>query len=175
LGERIVGADLQIAKPDLHQVVELADKSIDMTPKAWSTFHRELIDETGRLRGALDRVREGQYGGELLHGVARSLHTIKGVAQVISLHQLIHCTHLLESLVEVAREDRGQWPHDAMQSYINWLSMLTGPTEIDDDDTGPITEFIARLSPTSDEGNRVTTAGRRLEAELNGLLTATVS
>ena len=251
-----VGADLQISKPDLHQLVELADKliskaqgkdtgatdeapairqevtpepaaaprqattvepvaaaapipvrppvnepappsatpaaelpapvsepmvaapkslpSIDMTPKAWSTFHRELIDETGRLRSALDRVREGQYGGELLHGVARSLHTIKGVAQVISLHQLIHCTHLLESLVEGAREDRDRWPHDAMQSYIDWLSTLTGPAEIDDDD-GAVAEFVTRLSPSSDEGSRVAAAGRRLEAELNGLLTATVS
>ncbi|NQU21616.1 MAG: Hpt domain-containing protein [Candidatus Nealsonbacteria bacterium] len=157
--------------------------TIDITPRAWSTFHRELIDETGRLRGVLDRVREGQYAEELLHGVARSLHTIKGVAQVTALHQLSHCTHLLESLLEIAREDRDHWPNEAMQSYIDWLSTMTGtgPSaaggagEVDTDDIAAVAEFVNRLTPSAEADDLVTTAGRRLEAELNALLTATVS
>jgi len=46
---------------------------------------------------------------------------------VIPLDPVTRHTHQMESLLESAREDRGQWPQAALERYLEWLETLLSP------------------------------------------------
>jgi len=93
----------------------------------WHTFQRELIGRTAHLRELLNRSADGDRGDELFREIARTLHTVKSASMVIPLDQVTRCTHLIESLLEAAREDRDKWPQDGLQKYLAWLETLLSP------------------------------------------------
>jgi len=114
-------------------------------PKLWGTFVRELTVRTADLRELFRRSGSGDLSDELYRQVARTLHTIKSASMVIPLDPVTRHTHQMESLLESAREDRGQWPQAALERYLEWLETL--------------------LSPPGDDVNAALAAGPRLEAE----------
>ena len=97
----------------------------------WETFRRELTGHVATLRGMLDRSQWGDRTDELFHQTARTLHTIKSAAMVIPLDQVTTCTHLTETLMEAAREDRQKWPREALQRYLEWLDQILSPPDGD--------------------------------------------
>jgi len=92
---KAVGADAQVSKPELSEVVRWAD---------------ELISNAQREHRA------------------ESLHTIKSASMVIPFDPVTRHTHQTESLMENAREDRRQWPQEALEHYLEWLETLLSPS-----------------------------------------------
>jgi two-component system chemotaxis response regulator CheV len=95
--------------------------------KLWSAFDRELTDRTARLREFLQRAQRGDCNEGVFREVARTLHTVKSASMVVPVDPITRCTHLAESLLEPARDDRGKWPHEALWRYADWLESLTLP------------------------------------------------
>ena len=120
-----------------------------VNPKLWRTFHRELLGRVAHLGTCLAEARAGTRSDAIFHEVARTLHTIKSASMVVPVEPVTRCTHLVESLLETARHDREQWPHEALRHYARWLDTL--------------------LSSRGDVSGALA-AGSQLEAELNGRL-----
>lgn len=97
--------------------------------KIWQTFHKELQGRIATLQATFERSRAGDRGVDVFREVARTLHTIKSAAMVIPLDQVTRCTHLTESLMETARDDREQWPQAGLDRYLAWLQSLVSPPE----------------------------------------------
>ncbi len=97
--------------------------------KIWQTFHRELQGRIATLQATFERSRAGDRGDDVFREVARTLHTIKSAAMVIPLDQVTRCTHLTESLMEAARDDRDQWPQAGLDHYLAWLESLVSPPD----------------------------------------------
>ncbi len=97
----------------------------------WGTFRRELTGHVATLGDILERSQWGDRTDELFRQTARTLHTVKSAAMVIPLDQVTTCTHLTETLMEAAREDRQKWPQEALQRYLEWLDQLLSPPDAD--------------------------------------------
>ena len=102
-------------------------------PKLWRTFQRELLGRMANLSELFRRSGLGERDDELFRNVARTLHTIKSASMVLPLDRVTICTHLAESLLEKARDDRSQWPQEGLESYLKWLeTILLPPGDIND-------------------------------------------
>ncbi len=115
--------------------VQSLDGNGDLPPptgvpaKIWQTFHRELQGRIATLQATFERSRAGDRGDDVFREVARTLHTIKSAAMVIPLDQVTRCTHLTESLMETARDDRDQWPQEGLDRYLAWLESVVSPPD----------------------------------------------
>ncbi len=105
----------------------------DINPRLWKTFHRELVGRVGQLQECLARAEQGDTSDDLMHRLARTLHTIKSAAMVIPSDPITHCTHATESLLAAARETHQEWPEAAFREYVGWLdSLVTEPEDINE-------------------------------------------
>lgn len=93
----------------------------------WNTFLDELTGRVAELRRQLHSAARGEPTDEALREVARTLHTIKSAAMVIPLDPVTRCTHLVEGLLEPAKQDRSKWPQAALVCYTDWLGTLVDP------------------------------------------------
>ena len=116
----------------------------------WNIFHRELTGRVEHLRGVLQQAESEGCTPLLLRDVARTLHTIKSAAMVIPIDEVTRATHMVESILEVAGDDKG-CRAQSLRRYVSWLEELVSyPVDVD-----------ASLA-----------AGGQLEAELTRLLAA---
>lgn len=100
----------------------------NVNPSLWRTFHRELTGQVARLHELIDTAAAGELSDEVFQQTARTLHTVKSAAMVIPLDPVSHSTHLIESLLELARGNRENWPADSLQSYLTWLDAVISPS-----------------------------------------------
>ncbi len=98
-------------------------------PNLWRTFQKELRGRATDLRAMFVRADTGDHSDGLFREIARTLHTIKSAAMVIPLDPVSRSTHLTESLLEAARDDRDQWPTEGLKEYLAWLETLLAPSE----------------------------------------------
>ena len=116
----------------------------------WSVFHHELTGRVEHLRGAVKQAESDGCTTALARDVARTLHTIKSAAMVIPIEEVTRPTHMVESILELAGDDkdcRGQ----SLRRYVSWLEELVSyPADI----------------------NASLALGGQLEAELTQLLAA---
>ncbi len=105
----------------------------DVNPKLWQTYHSELIDRISQLRTSLAKVTPNGPDQEVFRQLARTLHTIKSASMVVPADRVTHCTHLIESLLLVAKEDTRKWSGEGLEQYIDWLDTLVAPpTTVDE-------------------------------------------
>ncbi len=90
----------------------------------WQTFHHELEERASHLHTLLDQGQAEAVDDALFREVARTLHTIKSAAMVVPIDQVTRATHLVESLMEPAREDPSRWPGQSLNRYLGWLDQL---------------------------------------------------
>jgi two-component system chemotaxis response regulator CheV len=116
----------------------------------WNIFHRELIGRVNHLREILKQAQSTGCTPRILRDVARTLHTVKSAAMVIPIEKVTRPTHMVESLMELAGDDK-DCRRQSLRLYVSWLEELVSrPVDID--------ESLA--------------AGQQLEAELTRLLAA---
>jgi two-component system chemotaxis response regulator CheV len=126
-----------------------SDAPTGVNPKLWQTFHDELVGRTSHLQDLLQQALAGDAGEGLVREVARTLHTVKSASMVVPVDPVTQCTHAAESLLELARRDHGQWPHEPLAQYARWLQELTS---------------------ASNDVDQVLAGGHQLEAELGRVL-----
>ena len=116
----------------------------------WNVFHHELTGRVEHLREMLKQAQSTGYTPRLLRDAARTLHTVKSAAMVIPIEEVTRATHMAESILAVAGDDK-DCRRQSLQRYVSWLAELVSrPVDID-----------ASLA-----------AGGQLEAELTQLLAA---
>lgn len=115
----------------------------------WATFRDELTDHVAELRRQLARVSAGGVTGEVHREVARTLHTIKSASMVVPLDPVTRCTHLVEGLLEPAKQDRSKWPQAALVCYTDWLWMLVDPESAASEGLASATHLEAELGGAS--------------------------
>lgn len=173
-----VGADAQIAKPDLHKIVGLADeliakvggkttasfasseptnnetqpadaneeseesKSAHMeipktenkqeakeatppTPLLMVTFRQELAERAAHLRTLLTKIEAGEKTDDLANDMMRTMHNIKSASMVLPVKEVSSTTHLLETRLELWRDNHSDWPNEIVLDYIEWLEALS--------------------------------------------------
>ena len=97
----------------------------------WNVFHRELTGRAEHLRGALKQVESKGCTPSILRDVARTLHTIKSAAMVIPIDEVTRATHMVESLLEVAGDEK-DCRRQSLLHYVSWLEVLVSrPADID--------------------------------------------
>ena len=97
----------------------------------WNVFHRELTGRAEHLRGALKQAESEGCTPSLLRDVARTLHTIKSAAMVIPIDEVTRATHMVESLLEVAGDEK-DCRRQSLLHYVSWLEVLVSrPADID--------------------------------------------
>lgn len=107
----------------------LASNPTPINSKLWGTFLRELLDRLGPLQECFREIQAGSRHEELLHELARTLHTIKSASMVVPVDAVTRCTHLVESLLEAARQSSRPWPQEAFRRYVEWLDALATQTD----------------------------------------------
>ncbi|MDY0166216.1 MAG: chemotaxis protein CheW [Thermoguttaceae bacterium] len=120
-----------------------------VSPALWATFRDELADRIAELRQQLTRVSAGGPTGEILREVARTLHTIKSAAMVLPLDPVTRCTHLVEGLLEPAKETPAKWPQAALVCYTDWLWTLIHPQGTTDEGLAQGAQLEAELARAS--------------------------
>jgi len=119
--------------------------------KLWMTFHAELRGHADVLCQLLRRSEAGDRSDEFLREIGRTLHTIKSASMVIPLDQVTHCTHLAESLLEGARNDREKWPQNGLRRYLDWLAMLLSPPDDVNVSLAAGRQLMAEMAPQAIE------------------------
>ncbi|MBN1910538.1 MAG: chemotaxis protein CheW [Pirellulales bacterium] len=100
-----------------------------VAPTLWQVFHDELRGHTDRLERLLDQAASGDRGEAVVHGLLRTLHTIKSAASVVPLEPITHCTHLVESLIDSVRHTPDAWPEEPLMRYCQWLRLILSPPQ----------------------------------------------
>lgn len=95
--------------------------------KIWTTFHRELVQNTELLGSLIVRIEQGDHSDDTITQIMRTLHTIKSAAMVVPLNQISHCTHLMESLIEAAQKGQQAWDQTSLLKFAAWLQSIIAP------------------------------------------------
>jgi two-component system chemotaxis response regulator CheV len=93
----------------------------------WNVFHRELTGRAEHLRAVLQQAPPAGLTSPLLLDVARTLHTVKSAAMVIPIDQITRATHMVESLLELAGDDKN-CRLQSLDRYVSWLGELVSPS-----------------------------------------------
>ena len=69
-------------------------------------FFDEFKNKLISLENALIDVQSGNYGQEEINEIFRSIHTIKGTADLLGMFQVVALTHKAEDILQYIREDK---------------------------------------------------------------------
>ena len=78
---------------------------IDMS-RFLETFFEESAEHLGKMESALLELDQGSTDPELLNGIFRGAHSIKGASGIFSFNDVTHFTHALENLLDLMREGK---------------------------------------------------------------------
>ncbi len=176
-----VGADMQVSKPELNNVVRYADQLIsrargvdhqalasptetppadsakppktivtsDPPPKVrsaadsprpadsptgdavsqfgpvWLTFRTELASRADEIRRHLSEAANDTAADQpMIHGMFRTLHSIKSASMVIAIDPITQLTHQIETLLESIRDGHFRWTPAPFEQFADWLDDL---------------------------------------------------
>ncbi len=100
-----------------------------LTNTLWPTFVVELSDKAKQLQTVCASANETLGApeantSETVNQVFRLLHSIKSASMVIPVDEVTETTHLIENLLELAREDLSNWPGKELSLYNDWVTRL---------------------------------------------------
>jgi two-component system, chemotaxis family, sensor kinase CheA len=78
----------------------------DLGERLRATFVQELDEQVRELNSSLLALEQGQQDGDLIRGLFRSAHTIKGAARVAGVPLVEEACHALESVFADVRDQR---------------------------------------------------------------------
>jgi len=90
-------------------------------------FFDEFQNKLISLENALIDIKNGDYSTENINEVFRSIHTIKGTADLLGLFEIVALTHKSEDLLHYIREDKIQINQEICDLFIdlkNFISLL---------------------------------------------------
>lgn len=115
-GTEIAAADIEPPAPDVEQAPVAADAEdgADADALDFSVYDRELVDifvEEGRdlldhCDGLISELRDAPQDREVLAGLQRDLHTLKGGARMAGINAIGDLGHSIESLLEAVAAGR---------------------------------------------------------------------
>ncbi|MCI1076535.1 Hpt domain-containing protein [Stenotrophomonas maltophilia] len=115
-GAEIAAADIEPPAPDVEQAPVAADAEdgADADALDFSVYDRELVDifvEEGRdlldhCDGLISELRDAPQDREVLAGLQRDLHTLKGGARMAGINAIGDLGHSIESLLEAVAAGR---------------------------------------------------------------------
>jgi len=73
---------------------------------ALETFYVEAQEHLESMENILLTMDEGEYDHEMLNDIFRSAHTIKGSAGIFGLDHIVDFTHVIENVLDRARENK---------------------------------------------------------------------
>ena len=95
--------------------------------KLWNVFHRELTGHVAHLQSILEQVQATGFTPDLLRDAARTLHTVKSAAMVIPIDEVTRSTHMVESLLELAGDEK-DCRRESLRRYLSWLQDVVSPS-----------------------------------------------
>lgn len=72
---------------------------------ALQTFYVEAQEHLESMENAFLQMDDGDIGSEILNDIFRSAHTIKGSAGIFGLDHIVNFTHVVENVLDRARDD----------------------------------------------------------------------
>ncbi len=70
------------------------------------TFYVEAQEHLELMENVLLKIDEGECNDELLNEIFRSAHTIKGSAGIFGLDHIVNFTHVVENVLDKARDNK---------------------------------------------------------------------
>src|SRR5690606_14954383 len=115
-------AALAAADPDPDGPLELAD----MDEELLDIFLEEGVDILDHSDGLLAKLRENVADRELVVGLQRDLHTLKGGARMAGIAPIGDLGHVMESLLEAVAEGKRELHADALEVLERAFDRLHG-------------------------------------------------
>jgi len=134
-----------------------------VSDKSSSQALRDFVSETEEIIGSLnldlvklaDSVDSGDCDPDVLNGIFRGAHSIKGLAGMFGFDDLSRLSHSMESLLDGLRLGKipfNQFLVDTLFSSLDVLIKLIDGKSNDEDFTLDLTPVLTQISKASEEG-----------------------
>ncbi len=89
------------------------------------TFFEECEEQLAELEGGLLELQGGATDADLVHGVFRAVHSIKGGAGAFELEDLVTFAHIFETALDLVRSDRLELSPDLLKVLLRASDVLS--------------------------------------------------
>jgi two-component system chemotaxis sensor kinase CheA len=102
-----------------------------------ATYFQECADLLAETEGNLALLDQGARDGDILHGIFRAVHSIKGGAGAFGFDELVAFTHAFETLLDLLRESRIEASADVVALCIRGTDIVSDLVAAARDGTPP--------------------------------------
>jgi len=125
---------------------------------ALQTFYVEAQENLESMESVLLQIDEGECNDDMLNDIFRSAHTIKGSAGIFGLDHIVSFTHVVENVLDRARDNEITLDHDLVNILFKCRDHMESLVSFSLDDFQEETELqqtgkslLIALSPWSNE------------------------
>ncbi len=114
-------------------------------PELLATFRAEVEERLASLQSGLLALESHASPRQVVAGLFRDAHTVKGSARMLGLHGVLRVAHALEDLLGALRDGRTTVRRDLVDLLLASCDGIGRAVagELTDDDLGPLVDALA--------------------------------
>lgn len=117
---------------------------------ALSEFYAECEEILQRVSSDLSKIEQGDFSKDILDGLYRDMHTLKGTAQLFGFRNIGLVSHTIEAAMEPVRQGKMQLDHkliDLIYLCLDFVGRVLKKPDLDLNNDPSLSEELSRLLP----------------------------
>lgn len=89
-----------------------------------NVFYEEFANKLNSLENALIDIQENYDDKESVNEIFRSIHTVKGTADLLGMFEVVTLTHKAEDILELVRSDQFKFDYELVELFVEFKKYI---------------------------------------------------